>query len=1031
MTTEEEKPRKGRTAASEKEKPRKGRTAASEDRSQGEYRRQIDKSLVLEEGLREFPILYIEAAAAAGKTTALNLLLDKYPDQRRVWLDMARECKSPEALQKKLEDLTCQVREESLWIICDPMPARLGEELVPAMTELLEEAAESNRKAETDSRRVLFLGREKPEGWLLPFLWKEKLGMVSHQDLLLTREEVGQMAGYYGRLREADAVWDLTGGWAGCVSMVLRLAARPELAEAPISYLWQTYEMEEYIRREIKESLTEEEKEVLELARICPWVNEALCQDLLTRAWDKKSDQTSGTDAQSDTDTQSDVDTQSDADVHPGTDTQLDVDTHLDSGTDPSADTNSDTFRGLLEDLTRKGFLQCNFVRRRWKPAPLFRQRAEEGRNGRGGKSGRGGKGDKGSRDGRGGKDDKGSRGDKGGEESRGEERSREGERPWDKDRGIDRRTPGKWYQARGYVREALECLSRAGDGEGYRRCMLQYYKRIPFLGMDYSSVLSWQEDKPEIHYLKGMWLRSLQDFKGLDREIALVQSQVESQRESQVGSPVESQVESRVGSRVGSRVESQVGSQAGGRVESQIESQAESQVRSQVASQVQEQPVKPKAGETEGAEGTGGTEKFPASDSGQRRREILLNLTFAAPGVSLEEWLSLAKRLSEWSKKDQPYELYSMMGSSFTFLCGLRDLTGLFACGKREEKRRAQIWRTCLGQKEELAYRLARMDYLLETEQIHALTEEDRGLLQEIEREDSAFALMRFYLTCKARQRNIWRDEKEAAGLLEGRLLGCDNPIYRENARALAGMYAPYFGETAKLAEWIRSLEAHQQVTETNYGRILLVCGGFLKYQRPENIRKLLEDLTDHLQAFHYQRLLAEALFLRAILAQEEGSGGRSTMLKAVIQAFLVGGSGHYIRFYTSYGSKGQEVLEAYREWSRNTSPERWKRKKRYHYASPAQMPEEDYLDLLIRQANRHRQRENRAAAEEIPERLTAMETVVLQAMSRGLSNGEICEELSLKLPTVKSHIYSIYKKLGVSSRVQAILRGKERRIL
>lgn len=408
-----------------------------------------------------------------------------------------------------------------------------------------------------------------------------------------------------------------------------------------------------------------------------------------------------------------------------------------------------------------------------------------------------------------------------------------------------------------------------------------------------------------------------------------------------------------------------------------------------------------------------------------------MLNLTFAAPGVSLEEWLSLAKRLSEWSKKDHPYELYSMMGSSFTFLCGLRDLTGLFACGKREEKRRAQIWRTCLGQKEELAYRLARMDYLLETEQIHALTEEDRGLLQEIEREDSALALMRFYLICKARQRNIWRDEKEAAGLLEGRLLGCDNPIYRENARALAGMYAPYFGETAKLAEWIRSLEAHQQVTETNYGRILLVCGGFLKYQRPENIRKLLEDLTDHLQAFHYQRLLAEALFLRAILAQEEGSGGRSTMLKAVIQAFLVGGSGHYIRFYTSYGSKGQEVLEAYREWSRNTSPERWKRKKRYHYASPAQMPEEDYLDLLIRQANRHRQRENRAAAEEIPERLTAMETVVLQAMSRGLSNGEICEELSLKLPTVKSHIYSIYKKLGVSSRVQAILRGKERRIL
>ena len=42
-----------------------------------------------------------------------------------------------------------------------------------------------------------------------------------------------------------------------------------------------------------------------------------------------------------------------------------------------------------------------------------------------------------------------------------------------------------------------------------------------------------------------------------------------------------------------------------------------------------------------------------------------------------------------------------------------------------------------------------------------------------------------------------------------------------------------------------------------------------------------------------------------------------------------------------------------------------------------------------------------------------------------------EKCRELNLKLPTVKSHIYSIYKKLNASNRVQAVLKGKEMGIL
>ena len=69
--------------------------------------------------------------------------------------------------------------------------------------------------------------------------------------------------------------------------------------------------------------------------------------------------------------------------------------------------------------------------------------------------------------------------------------------------------------------------------------------------------------------------------------------------------------------------------------------------------------------------------------------------------------------------------------------------------------------------------------------------------------------------------------------------------------------------------------------------------------------------------------------------------------------------------------------------------------------------------------------------AGETSEEQLTMMETIILQDINRGLTNSQICEELNLKLPTVKTHIYNLYKKLGVNNRVQAIRKGKEEGIL
>lgn len=64
-------------------------------------------------------------------------------------------------------------------------------------------------------------------------------------------------------------------------------------------------------------------------------------------------------------------------------------------------------------------------------------------------------------------------------------------------------------------------------------------------------------------------------------------------------------------------------------------------------------------------------------------------------------------------------------------------------------------------------------------------------------------------------------------------------------------------------------------------------------------------------------------------------------------------------------------------------------------------------------------------ANVEEPSEPLTAREREILELLGRGLSNKMIAKELHISEHTVKFHISSIYTKLGVASRTEAINRG------
>ena len=62
---------------------------------------------------------------------------------------------------------------------------------------------------------------------------------------------------------------------------------------------------------------------------------------------------------------------------------------------------------------------------------------------------------------------------------------------------------------------------------------------------------------------------------------------------------------------------------------------------------------------------------------------------------------------------------------------------------------------------------------------------------------------------------------------------------------------------------------------------------------------------------------------------------------------------------------------------------------------------------------------------ADELIERLTPRETEILEQLAQGLANKQIALELGISEHTVKFHVSSIYAKLGVTNRMEAVRTG------
>ena len=61
----------------------------------------------------------------------------------------------------------------------------------------------------------------------------------------------------------------------------------------------------------------------------------------------------------------------------------------------------------------------------------------------------------------------------------------------------------------------------------------------------------------------------------------------------------------------------------------------------------------------------------------------------------------------------------------------------------------------------------------------------------------------------------------------------------------------------------------------------------------------------------------------------------------------------------------------------------------------------------------------------------ISPREKTILVAILKGLTNREIAENLNITEPTVKTHIYNVFKKLGVNNRIKAVQLAIDKHII
>lgn len=221
----------------------------------------IDKTGVIEEALDDHLAIALSGLPGTGRKTAAVMLVERHPEINAIYCDV-EEIEDVSALNRRISG------QPNWYLVRKPEKSRYSENPVGFRRFTQQMPRED---------RILFAVDGRIPDVFLEFVWSGIMAVILPESLQFTEEETYRYLKMCGSRLNGGEVYHMTGGWPGCVAMLVRLSE--QLGEKwSVWELCGRYEIRQYIGTQILTLLPADEQKLLRERAAFPRLDEELEQ---------------------------------------------------------------------------------------------------------------------------------------------------------------------------------------------------------------------------------------------------------------------------------------------------------------------------------------------------------------------------------------------------------------------------------------------------------------------------------------------------------------------------------------------------------------------------------------------------------------------------------------------------------------------------------------------------------------------------------------------------------------------------------